>query len=312
MIICLYNKISEGAWNMRTQLKGRSQEWLQQIVFIGPGLLFFVLIVVAPFVMGFYYTFTEWNGLDLGDAKWTGLTNLKRIFMEDERFWSAFWFTLKFTLAAVMLTNILAFFMAILLNQKLRTRNVLRTVIFLPNVIGGLLLGYIWYFIFVRGFGAIGEWTGIGWFELPWLGTPDTAFWGIVIVFVWQSAGYMMVIYIAALVSVPKELVEAAKIDGANKVQMLLSVIVPMILPAITICLFLTTSNAFKMFDLNLSLTAGGPGYASESIALNIYREGLVNNRYGLGTAKAMIFFIGVAIITVSQVLLTKKREVEN
>lgn len=289
----------------------RWSEWLQQTVFVGPGLVFFLLIVVAPFFMGFYYTFTEWNGLDPANAKWTGLHNLRWVFTDDSRFWSSFWFTTRFMIVSVVLTNAAAFTLALMLNRGLKTRNVLRTVFFLPNVIGGLLLGYIWYFIFVRGFGTIGEKTGLGWFELSWLGTPNTAFWGIVIVFVWQTAGYMMIIYIAALVGVPKELLEAAKIDGASRGQVLRSVVVPLIMPAITVCLFLTSSNAFKMFDLNLSLTSGGPGYASESIALNIYREGLVNNRYGLGTAKAMIFFIAVAAITVTQVLITKKREVE-
>lgn len=289
----------------------RWNEWFQQTVFVGPGLVFFLLIVIAPFFMGFYYTFTEWNGLDPENAQWTGLDNLKRIFAEDSRFWSSFWFTTKFTFVSVILTNLVALALAVLLNRGLKSRNALRTAFFLPNVIGGLLLGYIWYFIFVRGFDTIGQITKIGFFELTWLGTPNTAFWGIVIVFVWQTAGYMMIIYIAALVGVPSELLEAAKIDGAGKWQTMRNVIMPLILPAVTICLFLTSSNAFKMFDLNLSLTGGGPGYASESIALNIYREGLVNNRYGLGTAKAMIFFIAVAAITLTQVLITKKREVE-
>ncbi|WEK52878.1 MAG: sugar ABC transporter permease [Candidatus Cohnella colombiensis] len=289
----------------------RWSELLQQTVFVGPGLVFFLLIVFTPFMMGFYYTFTEWNGLDLGNAKWIGMDNINRIFLEDDRFWTSFWFTVRFTVVSVIITNVLAFMLASLLHRRLKTRNGLRTIFFLPNVVGGLLLGYIWYFIFVRGFSTIGEWSGIGFFNLTWLGTPATAFWGIVIVFVWQTAGYMMIIYIAALVSVPKELSEAALIDGANRWQMLRSITIPLIMPALTICLFLTTSNAFRMFDLNLSLTGGGPGYSTESIALNIYRESLTNNRYGLGTAKAMIFFIGVALITVTQVLFTKKMEVE-
>ncbi|MCR2805220.1 carbohydrate ABC transporter permease [Paenibacillus soyae] len=286
-------------------------EWLQQTIFVGPGLIAFILIVLTPFAMGFYYTFTEWDGLDLGGAEWTGMANIERIFTNDPRFWQAFWFTAKFTLAAVLLTNVVAFLLALLMTQNVKSRGVLRTIFFLPNVIGGLLLGYIWYFIFTRGFSAIGEATNIGFFNLQWLGTPNTAFWGIVIVFVWQTAGYMMIIYIAAIIGVPKDLLEAARIDGAGRWQVLRSVLVPLIMPAITICLFLTTSNAFKMFDLNLSLTGGGPGNSTESIALNVYREALVNNRYGLGTAKAMIFFIGVALITVTQVWFTKKREVE-
>jgi raffinose/stachyose/melibiose transport system permease protein len=292
-------------------IKGkRWSEWLQQAIFVGPGLIFFILIVLVPFGMGFYYTFTEWDGVS-NNPTWTGMTNLKRIFMEDERFWSSFWFTVKFTITSVIVANILAFFMAMLLSRGLKTKNILRTLLFLPNVIGGLLLGYIWQFIFVRGFGTIGEFSGIGLFDLPWLGTPNTAFWGIVMVFVWQTTGYIMIIYIAAIVSVPKDLIEAGKIDGASRGQMLRSIIIPMIMPAITICLFLTTSNAFKLFDLNLSLTSGGPGYASESLALNIYREALTNGRFGLGTAKAMIFFFGVALITVTQVMITKKKEVE-
>ncbi|MFB9326788.1 carbohydrate ABC transporter permease [Paenibacillus aurantiacus] len=284
-------------------------EWIQQTVFVGPGLLFFALIILLPFVMGFYYMFTNWDGVDKAD--WVGLNNLTRIFTDDDRFWRAFWFTSKFTVAAVVTTNLIAFGLALLLTRNLKLKGVLRTVFFLPNVIGGLLLGYIWYFIFVRGFSSIGESTGIGFFNLPWLGTPATGFWGIVIVFVWQTAGYMMLIYVAAILNVPKELMEAARIDGASGWRILRSVTLPLIMPAITICLFLTTSNAFKMFDLNLALTGGGPGNATESIALNIYKESLTNGRYGLGTAKAMIFFFAVALITLLQVWTTKKREVE-
>ncbi|WP_308639973.1 carbohydrate ABC transporter permease [Paenibacillus silvisoli] len=294
---------------MNRKIKWR--EWLQQTVFVGPGLLIFLLIVAVPFFMGFYYTFTEWDGLDLNNAKWIGFENIAHIFTDDERFWTAFWFTARFTAASVVLTNLMSLVLALLLTRNLKSRGILRTVFFLPNVIGGLLLGYIWYFIYVRGFAAVGEATGLAFFNLPWLGTPTTAFWGIVGVFVWQTAGYMMIIYIAAIVGIPKDMTEAARIDGANPWQIFRSVTVPLIMPAITICLFLTTSNAFRMFDLNLSLTAGGPGYASESIALNIYREALTNNRYGLGTAKAMLFFFAVALITVTQVWVTKRKEVE-
>ncbi|HZG56709.1 sugar ABC transporter permease, partial [Paenibacillus sp.] len=144
-----------------------------------------------------------------------------------------------------------------------------------------------------------------------WLGTAGTAFWGIVIVTIWQYAGYLMVIYIAALMNVPSELMEAARIDGATRLQLLRTIIVPMIMPAVTVCLFLTISWSFKVFDLNLSLTKGGPFGSTESVALNIYQEAFRNNRYGIGTAKALIFFVVVAIITTLQVYFTKKREVE-
>ncbi|MFC5407017.1 carbohydrate ABC transporter permease [Cohnella soli] len=285
------------------------KEWLQQTVFVGPGLLLFMVIVIVPFLMGFYYSFTKWDGIR-SSPTWTGLTNF-RILLAEKAFWTSFLYTIKFTVVTVLVSNVLAFAFAYVLTKGLRLKNVLRTVIFLPNVIGGLLLGYIWQFIFVKGFFTIGEKTGIGLFAQPWLGTPTTGFWGTVIVFVWQSSGYMMIIYIAALVGMPKDLLEAAKIDGANGWKLLRNVTLPIVMPAITICLFLTTSNAFKMFDLNLSLTNGGPGTSTESLALNIYREAFTNSNFGLGTMKAMVFFFAVALVTVTQVLITKRREVE-
>lgn len=289
----------------------RAGEWLQQVVFVGPGLAAFALIVLTPFVLGFYYSFTEWNGLDLDKAKWIGLANWHRILTDDDKFWRSFRFTIKFTITTVVLANALGFALALALSRKLRTRRWLRTAFFLPNVIGGILLGYIWQFIFTKGFKTIGELTGWPTFELPWLGTPGTGFWGLVIVFVWQTAGYMMVIYIAAIVGVPKDLTEAAIIDGAGYWQTVRKVTIPLVMPAVTVCLFLTTSNAFKMFDLSLSLTKGGPGTSTQSLAYNIYAEALVNNRYGLGTAKALLFFVFVALIAVAQVWLTKRKEVE-
>ncbi|THF74018.1 carbohydrate ABC transporter permease [Cohnella fermenti] len=292
-------------------LRKKTGEWIRQTVFVGPGLAAFSIIVLIPFLLGFYYSFTEWNGLDLDKAKWIGMDNLNRIFTNDNKFWASLVFTLKFTAVTVLLTNGLAFLLGLALSQALKTRNVLRTIFFLPNVIGGILLGYIWQFIFTKGFKTIGEMTGWSLFELPWLGTPQTGFWGLVIVFVWQSAGYMMVIYIAAIVGVPKDLSEAAVIDGASYWQTVRTVTIPLIMPAVTICLFLTTSNAFKMFDLNLSLTKGGPGTSTQSLAYNIYAEALVNNRYGLGTAKAMLFFLLVSLIAIAQVWLTKRKEVE-
>lgn len=286
-------------------------EWLRQIVFVGPGLLVFSIIVLLPFSLGFYYSFTDWNGLDLDKAEWSGWYNLNKIFTEDEKFWDSFRFTIKFTVITVVLSNLIALALALILSSGLKLRNGLRTIFFMPNVIGGIMLGFIWQFIFTKGFGTIGEITGIRFFDLPWLGTPKTGFWGLVIVFVWQTAGYMMVIYIAALTLVPKDLVEASRIDGANYWQQLRKVIMPLMMPAFTICLFLTTSNAFKMFDLNLSLTKGGPGTSTQSLAFNIYAESLINNRYGLGTAKAMLFFFAVAFITILQVWITKRKEIE-
>ena len=181
---------------------------------------------------------------------------------------------------------------------------------FMPNLIGGLILGYIWQFIFTDAFSFLGEKTGFDSVFFNWLLHPQFALYAIVAVFTWQLAGYTMIIYIAGIQGIPDELMEAAKVDGANLWQRLKSIVFPLLMPSFTICLFLTTSNAFKMFDLNLSLTKGGPGTSTQSLAYNIYAEALINNRYGLGTAKALLFFAAVSLITVTQVWLTKRKEV--
>jgi len=289
--------------------KWRSQAVLQ-LVFVGPALLFFAAVVLVPFFMSIYYSMTDWNGVTR-TVVWTGLDNFRTILAADEAFRTSFWFTTRYTVAAVVLSNAVGFALALFLTMPLKTRNALRTVFFLPNVIAGLLLGFIWQFIFVKGFAAVGQLTGIAFFNLPWLGTASTAFWGMVIVSVWQMSGYLMVIYIAGIMNVPKDLLEAAKIDGAGKWQTLKSVIIPMVMPAFTVCLFLAISWSFKVFDLNLALTKGGPFGSTESVALNIYKEAFQNNRYGLGTAKSLIFFIIVAAVTSLQVYFTKRKEVE-
>ncbi|MDY8048011.1 sugar ABC transporter permease [Paenibacillus polymyxa] len=290
--------------------RAKSSQWLQQCIFVGPSTLFFVIIIVIPFMLGMYYSFTEWNGV-ANEAKWVGLDNFSHILWNDDKFGTAFWFTVRFTVVGVVAANIFGFLLAYFLTKPLKTKNVLRTIFFMPNVIGGLLLGFIWQFIFVKGFAALGESTNLSFFNLSWLGDEITAFWGIVIVFIWQTAGYLMVIYISSLTNVPRDMLEAAEIDGASRMQILRSIILPLIMPAVTVCLFLAISWSFKMFDLNLSLTKGGPFGSTESVALNIYNEAFVNNRYGLGTAKALIFFIIVALVTSLQVRLTKSREVE-
>lgn len=286
------------------------KEALLYIAFVGPVLAVFTVIVLIPFVLGMYYSFTNWNGVT-GEIAWVGLDNFRYIFTTDPQIVNSFLFTTKFTFFAVILTNVIGLTLAIILTNALKTTNILRTVFFLPNLIGGLLLGFIWQFIFVRGFESIGKLTGLSLFQLPWLGDANTAFWGIVIVSVWQGSGYIMIIYIAALQNVPNELIEAAKVDGANRWQIFKNITVPMITPAITICLFLTIAWSFKIFDVNVSLTGGGPFKSTESLSLNIYTEAFVNNRYGIGAAKAFLFFIIVATVTTLQVMYTKKREVQ-
>ncbi|TFE19767.1 carbohydrate ABC transporter permease [Cohnella luojiensis] len=286
-----------------------SREWLLQALFVGPALLVFTIIVALPFALGLYYSLTDWNGVS-EKVQWIGLGNFRTL-ASDEGFWDSFGFTARFTLVAVVLTNAVGFALALILTRYLKLRNVLRTIFFLPNVIGGLLLGFIWQFIFVKGFAAMGNWTGLSFFELPWLGDATTAFWAVVIVSVWTGAGYLMVIYIASLTNVPADLYEAASIDGASSLQRLFKITIPMIMPAITIGLFLALSWSFKTFDVILSLTRGGPYNSTQSVALNIYTEAFQNNQLGLGTAKAIVFFLVVALITMVQVWFTKRQEVE-
>jgi len=292
------------------QTNKKLSNFLVYTAFVGPAIIFFLLVQIVPFLMGIYYSFTSWNGVST-TINWVGLQNYITILTKDTNFYNSFWFTTKFMFVAVIISNLIGFGLALLLTQALKTRNILRTVFFIPNVIGGLLLGFIWLFIFVRGFASLGNVTNIGLFKLPWLADASTAFWGIVIVFAWQVSGYMMIIYVAALQGVDSSVLEAARIDGANGWTMLTKIIMPLILPAFTICLFLTISMAFKIFDMNLSLTGGGPFNSTQSVAINIYQEAFQNNRYGLGTAKSIIFFLVVAVFTTVQVMITKNKEVQ-
>ncbi|MGX1265157.1 raffinose/stachyose/melibiose transport system permease protein [Rossellomorea marisflavi] len=309
-------KIETGPVRPEAQLKPvpkKGLKWksvLTYSAFVGPALVFFLVIQIVPFLMGLYYSFTSWNGVSSA-VEWVGFDNYIRIFTDDQVFFQSFMFTTKFMFAAVVISNVIGFGFALLLNAALKTRNILRTVFFLPNVIGGLLLGFIWQFIFVKGFASLGNATDLSLFKMPWLGDEKTAFWGIVIVFAWQISGYMMVIYVAALQGVDTSLLEAAKIDGASNWTLLTRIIVPLILPAFTICFFLTISMAFKIFDLNISLTGGGPFNSTQSVAINIYQEAFQNNRYGLGTAKSILFFVIVAVFTTVQVMITKRKEVQ-
>lgn len=288
----------------------RASQWMQQAVFLGPSLLFFTVMLLIPFMIGIYYSFTEWNGIST-QPHWVGLSNLRKIFSSDDTFRTSFLFTLKYSIVNVVLINLVAFLFALLLTRTLRWAKLYRTVYFLPNVIGGLLLGYIFQFIFTRGLPSIGMLTGIKYLQVPWLGTPETAFWGAIIIGVWQSSGYMMMIYIAGIINIPRELLEAAQIDGAEGWKIVRTITIPLIMPSFTVCLFLTISSSFKAFDQILSLTGGGPFKSTEVVAMDIYNEAFGRSNMGLGSAKAIIFFVIIATITLIQVWLTKRREVE-
>lgn len=276
-------------------------------LFLFPILFALVSVIVVPFLYGFYYSFTNWNGLVATEFK--GLDNYIQLF-KDEDFRASMWFTIKFAFVSIILINVFGLGLALIVTQKLRTSNLLRTIFFMPNLIGGLILGFIWQFIFVSVFADFGELLMIDALQ-GWLSTKETGFWGLEILNTWQWAGYIMVIYIAYLQNIPQELLEAADIDGANSFQKFKSIITPLLAPAFTVSLFLTLSHSFKIYDQNLSLTNGGPYNSTKMVAMDIYNTAFIENQVFYGQTKAVIFFIIVAGIAVLQAYYNKRREVE-
>jgi raffinose/stachyose/melibiose transport system permease protein len=281
----------------------------QDVSFVGPGLFFFVLFVALAFAMSVYYSFTDWNIVS-GDAPWVGFENYRRV-LDDPRVLKSASFTARFAVVTTILSNVLGLALALLVTQPIVFKRMYRVIFFIPNVIGGVILGYVFRFIFSTAFGAIGDATGIGFFSFAWLGTPTTGFWATVIVFVWKSSGYLMVIYVAAIVSIDESLLESAKIDGANWYQATRRITLPLIAPAVTIGIFLMLAISSKLFDVNFALTNGGPYGSTEAFALNVYNEAFVYNNQGTASAKAVIFFVVVGFVTLVQVGISKRREVE-
>jgi raffinose/stachyose/melibiose transport system permease protein len=288
--------------------KARDRAWYA--LFVIPLIFVFTTVVIIPFTIGIGYSFISWDGLSLNEKVFVGFDNYVRLF-SDKRFLSSAGHTILFTIFAVLLINILGLTFALIVTGKLKVRNIARTMLFMPYLIGGLILGYIWKFIFSDVFKAIGAYTGLSKIFFNWLLHPKFALATLIIVTTWQMAGYIMIIYINGIQAMPDDIIEAGKVDGASFWQTLFFIKFPLIMPSITISLFLTLSNCFKIFDVNLSLTSGGPSNATEMIAMNIYNQIFSLNQYGYGQAKAIIFFIAVAMITLIQVVITKKREVE-
>lgn len=276
-------------------------------LFIAPVLIALFMVVIVPLLYGIYYSFTNWDGIN--EPVFQGFTNYIKL-LKDQSFRDSLWFTTKFAIVSVVLINVIGLSLALLVTQKIKGNNLLRTIFFMPNLIGGLILGFIWQFVFISAFTAIGEKIGIKALE-GWLSTTKTGFWGLVILTAWQMSGYIMIIYIAHLESIPEDVLEAAKIDGATSFQRFRYIIFPLVAPAFTVSLFLTLSNSFKLYDQNLSLTGGAPYNSTQMVAMNIYNTAFVNNNMAFAQAKAVIFFIIIAIISLTQVYYNKKKEVE-
>jgi raffinose/stachyose/melibiose transport system permease protein len=271
-------------------------------VFALPTSLAFALAFIVPFGMGLVLSFTKFRTVD--DAKWVGVENYITAFTENNDFIHALWFTVSFTVVSVITVNVVAFTLAMLLTRAIKGTNIFRAVFFLPNLIGGIVLGYVWQLLIN---GILKAWFGE---DLTY--NSAYGFWGLVVVVNWQMIGYMMVIYIAAIQNIPGDVVEAAEVDGASFWPKLFQVTIPMVASSITICTFLTLSNCLKLFDQNLALTAGAPNHESEGLALNIYRTFYnVRNHQGVGQAKAVVFFVFVAAIAYIQLRITRDKEVD-
>ena len=269
-------------------------------IFALPTTVAFTAVFLIPFILGIYLSFCEFT--TVGDSTFTGIENYIRA-LSDSNFRNALWFTVKFTVVSVISVNLIAFSLALLLTGKIKGRNFFRTVFFMPNLIGGIVLGYIWQLIINGVLASLGVTITYD---------PSYGFWGLVVLMNWQMIGYMMIIYIAGIGNIPKDLIDAAKVDGAGAFGILRHVIIPMVMPSVTICLFLTITNAFKLFDANLALTDGAPSRQTAMLALDIYKTfyGAVGSQ-GIGQAKAVVFFLLLAVLSLIQLRLTRKREVE-
>ena len=288
-------------------------------LFLFPSVFAFIMIIIIPFFMGIYYSFTDWTGLTGLEINWLGLKNYITIF-QDITFIHSFMVTVVYAVVNIIVLNVVAFFMASLVTSNLKYQSFYRAGFFLPNLIGGLILGYIWQFIFNNAIPSLGTVIRSAWLrDNLFLADRNLALLAIVIVGTWQYAGYIMMIYVAAIQGIPDSLLEAAKIDGTRYGQKLRHIVFPLVAPAFTASMFLTLINSFKQFDVNFALTAGGPSgmfagraiLTNQFLALNIYQTAFSFRQMAQGQAKAVVFFVVIAIISLIQVRANKKKEIE-
>lgn len=279
------------------------------LVFAGPAVAAFFAVIAAAFANGIQLTFTDWNGLS-DSYQYVGVKNYISAF-QDTAFWTALLRTFKYAFCVVFFTNIVAFGIAFFLTRGYKGQGIFRVGFFTPNLIGGVVLGIVWKFVFSEVFVQLGKEYEIGIFKNNWLSAPNTAFFALVLVAVWQLAGYLMLIYMAGIISVPKDVLEAAQLDGAVGFRNIRYIILPLIMPSVTICGFMSIKSAFMAYDVNLSLTNGGPFQSTELVAMRVYNKAFQAEQYGVGQTEALILFAIVAAISIAQVMITKKGEVE-
>ena len=277
-------------------------------MFAGPGTILFLAVVIVPFIYGLYLTLTSWDGTSLSKP-FVGLENFSNAF-KDTTYWQAMGRTMIYSIFAVIFINIVAFALAYLVTSGVKGQNFFRAGFFVPNLIGGIVLGYIWQFVFNRAFVAIGNAISSG-TTVSLLSTPNGAMFCLILVSVWQYAGYMMLIYVAGFMSVSKDVQEAAMIDGCTPSQAMKNVTIPLMRSSFVQCIFLSITRCFVVYDVNLSLTKGEPFGSSVMAAMHVYNQAFTYKNYGLGQAEAVILFLVCAIVGVTQVMVGKRGEVE-
>jgi raffinose/stachyose/melibiose transport system permease protein len=278
-------------------------------IFAALPLSIFFIVLAVPFGQGLFLTFTDWDGFSY--EKFIGVGNYAKSF-QDPEFWTTLTFTLKFVLVSLVAVNVVAFGLALLVTAKLKSKNIFRTFFFVPNLIGGVVLGVIWQFIFNTALVSISSKFGWSIFQSSWLNETNTAFWALIIVTVWQSSGYMMIIYITGLISIEQDVIEAARVDGASALRTLLAIKIPLMAQAFTISLFLTLRGGFMAYDVNVALTGGGPYRTTELISMHIFQDAFAFGNFGTGQSKAVIMFVMVAIAALVQVSVSKRMEVQS
>jgi raffinose/stachyose/melibiose transport system permease protein len=276
--------------------------------FAGIPLVIFTIVLIVPFVNGVYYTFTDWDGFEV--TKLVGFENYADSFV-DPKFWVTLRFTALFVVVSLVLVNVVAFGLALIVTSKLRSKNFLRTFFFVPNLIGGVVLGVIWQFIFNSAIVSLANKYDWEFFKQSWLQDTNKAFWALIIVTVWQSSGYMMIVYITGLVSIENDVLEASQIDGASPLRTLFLIKIPLMAQAFTIALFLTLRSGFMAYDVNVALTDGGPYRTTELISLHIFQDAFLEGDFGTGQSKAVIMFLVVALAALVQVTISKRYEVQ-
>ncbi len=280
----------------------------QYLMFAGISTLIFAAVVIVPFIYGLYLTFTSWDGVSKSKP-FVGIANYISTF-QDSAYWAAMGRTLIYTFIAVILVNVVAFILAYMVTRGVKGQNFFRAGFFVPNLIGGIVLGYVWKFVFNRAFVALGTSLSVGVLSTSWLATTSGAMLCMIIVSVWQYAGYMMLIYVAGFMSVSNDVLEAAKIDGCTDFQTIVHISVPLMVSSFVQCLFLTLTRCFMVYDVNLSLTNGEPFGSSVMAAMHVYNQAFTYKNYGTGQAEALVLFVVCAVIGVLQVYIGKKAEV--